>query len=192
MTTTPILIKPGSSADGASPSRRTVANLTGSGKYERIAPGAYVRAGAVDDTVAAWLALAARRPEVTICLMSAASLHDLTDEIPRASHLALPRPARPLKTEFAPVTWHFFAKDTFDVGREAHALPGGSSIGLYTAERTLIDLFRLRHLYGEDVAVSALKAWLGRRTSRPSTLLTMAQNFPTARGEIRRVLEVLL
>lgn len=190
--TTPILIRPGSTADGNTPSRRAVEKLAATGEYERIAPGAYVPTGAVDDTVAAWLALATRRPDVTICLMSAAGLHDLTDEIPRASHLALPRPARALRTEFAPITWHFFARSTFDIGRETHALPDGLSIGLYSAERTIIDLFRLRHTYGEDLAVGVLKTWLGRRTSRPSSLLAMATSFPAARAEIRRVLEVLL
>lgn len=187
-----VLIRPGSTADGSTPSRRTVERLATAGEYERIAPGAYVPTGTVDDTVAAWLALSTRRPDVTICLMSAAGIHDLTDEIPRSSHLALPRPARALRTEFAPVTWHFFAKDTFDVGRETYPLPGGLSIGLYGAERTVIDLFRLRHTYGEDLAVGALKGWLGRRTSRPGSLLAMAEKFPTARSEIRRVLEVLL
>ncbi|MFI2488076.1 hypothetical protein ACH47X_14265 [Promicromonospora kroppenstedtii] len=189
--TTPFLIRPGSTADDT-PTRRAVERLAAAGEYEKIAPGAYVPTGSVDDTVAAWLALATRRPDVTICLMSAAALHDLTDEIPRTSHLALPRPARALKTEFAPITWHFFAKSTFDIGRDPYPLPGGQSIGLYSAERTIIDLFRLRHTHGEDLAVAALKTWLGRRTSRPGSLLAMAGSFPTARPEIRRVLEVLL
>lgn len=189
---TPVLVRPGSTPDDGTPSRRAVERLAAAGDYERIAPGAYVPTGAVDDTIAAWLALATRRPDVTICLMTAAGLHDLTDEIPRSSHLALPRPARALKTEFAPVTWHFFAKSTFDVGRETYPLPGGVPIGLYSAERTIIDLFRLRHTYGEDLAVGALKTWLGRRPSRPSSILAMAERFPAARTEIRRVLEVLL
>lgn len=173
-------------------SRRQMRALLAQGIYERIAPGQFLRAGAADDTTAAWLAIAAKRPEATLCLLTAASLHDLTDEIPSRSHIAIPRGRKPVAADVAPVLWHSFDAATFDIGRDTHPLPGGRSIGLYSPERTLIDLFRLRHAWGSDLAVDALKRWLRVPGSSPSGLLTQATAFPQAKPALRDALEILL
>jgi len=162
------------------------------GEYERIAPGMFLRVGAIDDTTAAWMALATKKPEATICLLSAAALHDLTDEIPRSSDIAIPRGSQPAVIHFAPITWHRFASDTFKLGRTGHLLPGGLAIGLYSPERTIIDLFRLRHAWGSDLAIGSLKRWLRAPGSSAGELLKLAQNFPTARPALQNALEVLL
>ncbi|MGI5950904.1 MAG: type IV toxin-antitoxin system AbiEi family antitoxin domain-containing protein, partial [Brooklawnia sp.] len=108
------------------------------------------------------------------------------------SDIAIPRGSQPVTVRHAPIAWHRFAADTFSIGRGEHPLPGGLSIGLYTAERTLIDLFRLRHAWGSDLAVGALKRWLRERGNSPATLLMLAEHFPKARPAIQQALEVLL
>ncbi len=187
----PVLIRLGE-LEEKGVSRRMLQNLIAAGEYERVAPGAYVRTNAVDDTTASWMAVASRRPDATLCLLSAASTHDLTDEIPEASDIALPRGANRLQVGLAPISWHFFARETFEVGRGLHTLPGGMSIGLYDAERTIVDLFRRRHELGSDLAIGALKTWLARRGSSAGRLLDTARHFPMAYPRIRQVLEVLL
>lgn len=159
---------------------------------ERVAPGVFLRAGLADDTTAAWIAIAARRREATLCLLTACSLHDLTDEIPSRSDIAIPRGTQPVTVRHAPIGWHRFDPATFGVGRTDHLLPGGVEIGLYSAERTLVDLFRLRHSWGSDLALSALRRWLRRRGSSPSELLRTTDYFPVARPAIEHALEVLL
>lgn len=172
--------------------RYRMERLVEQGSYERIAPGTFLHAGTVDDTTAARMAVARRKPEATLCLLTALSLHDLTDEIPRSSDIALPRGTHPLTVHYAPITWHTFAAGTFTIGRTDYALPSGTSIGLYGPERTLIDVFRLRHEWGADMATAALKRWLNRRGNTPSTLLGMARQFPAARPALQAALEVLL
>ena len=172
--------------------RHGLDRLIESGEFERIAPGLFFRSGLADDTTAAWIAIAAKRPEATLCLLTALSLHELTDEIPARSDIAIPRGAQPVTVHHAPIAWHRFDADTFSIGRTGHALPDGSSIGLYSAERTLIDLFRLRHAWGSDLALGALKQWLRQRGNSPGSLLTMAEDFPKARPAIQHALEVLL
>lgn len=172
--------------------RHGLDRLIESGEFERIAPGLFLRSGLTDDTTAAWIAVAAKRPDATLCLLTALSLHELTDEIPSRSDIAIPRGAQPVTVHHAPIVWHRFDADTFSIGRTEHALPDGSSIGLYSAERTLIDLFRLRHVWGSDLALGALKQWLRGRGNSPSSLLTMAEDFPKARPAIQHALEVLL
>ncbi|RLP77884.1 hypothetical protein D9V32_00685 [Mycetocola tolaasinivorans] len=166
--------------------------MVSEGGYERIAPGAFVQPGVVDDTTAALMAIAAKNPRATLCLTSALVLHDLTDEIPSESVIAIPRGSQPLRVRFAPVSWHRFDPDTFDVGRTEHALGEGLSIGLYSPERTIIDLFRLRHVWGSDIAVSALKRWLQTPNRRIPELLLMAERFPKARPALLNAVEILL
>ncbi|MFV0435600.1 MAG: type IV toxin-antitoxin system AbiEi family antitoxin domain-containing protein [Leucobacter sp.] len=166
--------------------------LIESGEFERIAPGLFLRSGLADDTTAAWIAVATKRPNATLCLLTALSLHELTDEIPARSDIAIPRGTQPVTVRHAPISWHRFDADTFSIGRTEHALPDGSTIGLYSAERTLVDLFRLRHAWGSDLALGALKQWLRGRGNSPGSLLTMAEGFPKSRPAIQYALEVLL
>ncbi|SEE79080.1 type IV toxin-antitoxin system AbiEi family antitoxin domain-containing protein [Ruania alba] len=172
--------------------RHGLDRLIQSGTFERIAPGLFLRTGLTDDTTAAWIAAAAKKPDATLCLLTALSLHELTDEIPTRSDVAIPRGTQPAAVHHAPITWHHFNTDTFGIGRGEHPLPSGLSIGLYSAERTLIDVFRLRHAWGSDLALGALKQWLRRRGSSPAKLLALAENFPKARPAILHALEVLL
>ncbi|WP_235940866.1 type IV toxin-antitoxin system AbiEi family antitoxin domain-containing protein [Paramicrobacterium fandaimingii] len=172
--------------------RRQFDRLIDAEEYERIAPGQFLRAGATDDTTAARMAIAAKRPQATLCLLTALSIHDLTDEIPTRSNIAIPRGTKPLTAWSAPISWHHFDTATFDIGRAEHALPGGRAIGLYSAERTIIDLFRLSHEWGSDLAIEALKRWLRVKGNSPSRLLTMAKSFPKGRPALQNALEILL
>ena len=173
-------------------SRRQLDRLVADGTYEKIAPGQFLRTGASDDTTAAWMAISAKRPQATLCLLTALAIHDLTDEIPTRSNIAIPRGTKSLKTLTAPISWHHFDAVTFDIGRNDYALPDNKTIGLYSAERTIIDLFRLRHTWGSDLANEAIKRWLRARASSPAQLLKMAKEFPRARPAIQNALEILL
>lgn len=67
----------------------------------------------------------ARRPEATICLVSALAYYGLTDAIPDALDVAIPRGAG------APVTagtirWHRFDSATFSIERDEIPIPGSS------------------------------------------------------------------
>ncbi len=84
-------------------SRHRLERLLAVGAYERIAPGLFLRAGVVDDTTAAWMAIATKRAEATICLLSALAVHDLTDEIPSRTDIAIPRGSQPLTVRYAPI-----------------------------------------------------------------------------------------
>jgi predicted transcriptional regulator of viral defense system len=182
----------GYSRNRAHLTRHQIERLLATGNYERIAPGLFLRTGATDDTTAAWMAIAARKPTATLCLLTALSLHDLTDQIATRSDIALPRGTHPVKVRFASIAWHTFGADTFTIGRDTHPLPGSMSIGLYSPERTIVDLFRLRHEHGADLATGALKRWLRVRGNSPSRLLAVAAKFPDADPSLRHTLEIIL
>ena len=134
--------------------------------------------------------IAAKSPHSTICLRSALARHDLIDDIPAEIDIAVPRGSWTPATA-APVRWRHFDTDTFDIGRKLLSVGGDRSIGLYCAERSIIDAVRLRHLDGPDLANEALKRWL-RRGGQPSGLLAMAREFPRTLTRLRETLEILL
>ena len=103
----------------------------------------------------------------------------------------MPRTQRQPQTQ-APVRWHRFDPDTFNVGREVLEITDGLRIGVYSATRSIVDAYRLRHLYGTEQALDALKRWLQLPGSQPSNLLSLAAHFPQAAGVIRNTLQILI
>ena len=172
-------------------SDRRLYALRDAGLIEALGRGLFQRADAVGEADPNLVETAHRAPRATLCLTTALARHGLTDAIPASIDAALPRGSRHPRTQ-APVTWHTFALDTFDIGRDNLPLTGSTAIGLYGQERCLIDAFRLRHLEGTDTAVEALRRWLRRPGTQPSALLAMARAFPKAEPALRSTLEILL
>ena len=135
--------------------------------------------------------IAERVPHATLCLETALARHGLIDAIPAAIDIAIPRGStRPALQ--APSRIHQFDPRTFDLGREELNVGARRPIGLYSAERSLVDVVRLRHLEGSEVAWEALRRWLGRPGRSPAQLIELAQRFPRTEPALRRALEVLL
>lgn len=65
-------------------------------------------------------------------------------------------------------------------------------IGIYSAERSIIDAVRLRHHQGSDIAWEALRRWLGKPRRSPAKLIELARQLPRAEPALRQALEVLL
>lgn len=172
-------------------SRRRIYRLRDHGLIESLAQGTYRRADIALTADPDLIEIAMRATRATLCLSSALARHDLTDAIPSKIDIAIPRGTRRPPTA-APVTWHTFDPASFDIGRGTLPLTRTSRIGLYDAERSIIDAFRLRHREGPDLAYGALKRWLRRRQSSPAELLRMAEHFPRTLPAIRQALEILL
>jgi hypothetical protein len=66
--------------------------------------GVFRRADAAPASFPDLLAVAYRNSTAIACLVSAAAVHDLTDEIPAAVQIAVPRTSRPPKISFPPTT----------------------------------------------------------------------------------------
>ena len=134
---------------------------------------------------------AARRPDSTICLISALAHHDLTDEIPAALDIAIPRGSRIPATEGA-IQWHLFDRATFAIGRDQITIPGtdGLRIGMYSSERCIADAYRLRGELGYEIATLALRNWLNRG-GKPADLIELAIKLPRAKGPLLQALNAL-
>lgn len=171
-------------------SDRDLRALQDEGQIEKIARGLFIIEGL--DADPDLIEISFRAPSATLCLTTALARHGLVDEIPATLDIALPRGTRQPAIA-TPVTWHKFNPDTFDLGRERLDVGAGRHIGVYSAQRSICDAFRLRHSEGTELANEALKRWLRLPNSQPSQLLaTAAKLGPKALAPIRTTLQVLL
>jgi predicted transcriptional regulator of viral defense system len=135
--------------------------------------------------------IAERVPRGTLCLETALARHGLIDSIPAAIDIAIPRGnTRPVLK--APCRLHQFDRGTFDLGRETLEVGARSPMGIYSAERSIVDVIRIRHLQGADVAWEALRRWLRKPGRSPAQLIELAEHFAGAEPALRTALEVLL
>ena len=169
-------------------SERQLRRLLADGRITAVSRGLYRKSDWLGDD--GLIEIASKSPQATICLRSALARHDLIDDIPAELDIAVPRGSWTPET-MAPVRWRSFDPATFTVGRELLDIGGGRSIGIYSAERSIVDAYRLRHLDGADLANEALKRWL-RRGGQPSELLRIAKAFPRTITPLRQTLEILL
>jgi predicted transcriptional regulator of viral defense system len=178
-----------STAGQAGLSRSALYRGARGGRLDRIARGIYLPAGA---SAVDWdhLEAATRRADATICLTSALAHHDLTDAIPAALDVAIPRGSRTPATTGA-IAWHQFDRATFEIGRRQIAIPGSDqTIWIYSPERSIVDAFRLRGEVGYELARDALRGWL-RRGGKPARLIQIASRLPRAKSPVLQALEML-
>lgn len=170
-------------------SRSTLYRRYHGGDLERVGRGLYISA---DARVADWdqAEAALLRPESTISLISALNHFGLTDQIPDALDVAIPRGTRSPVTSGA-IRWRQFDRETFFLERSEITIAGtGESIGMYSAERTIADCFRMRASIGYEVPRDALKEWL-RRGGKPADLMRIASMLPRSKAPVLQALDIL-
>jgi hypothetical protein len=145
-----------------------------SGAIAELSYGVFRRADAPPASFPDLLAVAYRNSKAIICLLSAAAVYDLTDEIPPTVQIAVPRSSRPPRISFPPTEVLRFEPSTFELGLTHLEAAPGESVRIYGPARTVVDLMRLRNRIGEPTALSALHRYLRRRDARPPELLNIA------------------
>ncbi len=160
------------------------------GIVEQISRGLYRWADApeIDQNL---LEIAYRIPKGTLCLTTALARHGLTDNIPARIDVAIPRGHR-IPVLQSPVDIRVFAKDTFELGRGELKVGEGFAVGLYSPERSLVDVIRMRHREGTDIAWDALRRWLRRKGAKPAALIEMSKSLHGAERAVRNALEIVL
>ena len=171
--------------------RQAVYRLRDHGLLVGVSRGVLQRADADPSMHAEFAAVAARAPDATICLNSALSYWDLSDELPESVHLAVARGAHWPKIDTPATTLHRFPAKTFAVERQAEHTEAGEPFWIYSAERCIVDAMRLQRQVGRDVALAALRRYMARHDADPLRLNALARQLGGERS-MRQALEVIL
>ena len=138
---------------------RTLRYLEESGAIDKVSRGLYRLAEAEPTRHDDLVIVAKRSPKAVVTLLSAFDVHDLTDEIPHAVYIALPRGIHPPRLDYPPIHTVHVSEPAYRAGIEVHKI-GGIDVSIYSAPRAVVDGFKFRSTIGVDVASEALKRYL--------------------------------
>lgn len=161
------------------------------GEIVELSRGVFRRADSPPATYPDLLAVAYRSPIAVVCCRSAAAVHELSDELPTSVQIAVPNRQRPPRIDYPSIEVFRFAPDTFELGVVEIEAAQGESVRIYDAPRTVVDLMRLRHRLGEQLALVALQRYLRRRDARPVELLRYASALGVA-GPVRIAVDIAM
>jgi predicted transcriptional regulator of viral defense system len=147
-------------AVAAGVSWRDLYALRDRGEILELSRGLYQLLGAAGIANVDYVTVCGRAPQGMICLNSALTYWDLSDEIPAQVHLAVPSGSHRPVIDYPPTRVHVFHAGTFGIGRLEVAAETGERFWISDRERTVTDAFRLRHLIGESLAFAALRGYL--------------------------------
>lgn len=129
-------------------SKMTIGRMVREGILESPAHGLYSLPGIQASPYADWAIVATKAPSAVICLLSAASYHGMTQELPHRLAVALPHGSslamgRAFPLELDILSWRSEALMT--LGIETRRIDG-ADVSMTSPERTLVDLFRYSSL----------------------------------------------
>ncbi|MGB7208379.1 MAG: type IV toxin-antitoxin system AbiEi family antitoxin domain-containing protein [Pyrinomonadaceae bacterium] len=148
---------------------RTLYHLRESGEITQLSRGVYRLAGLPPLENSDLAIMAKRVPAGVICLISALSFHQITNEIPHEVYFAIPTGKEKPKIDFPPTRVFHFSPETYSAGIEEHVLDE-VKIKIYSKEKTIADCFKFRNRIGLDVALEALRQCVSKGGSRKEIL----------------------
>ena len=129
-------------------------------------------------------------PKGIICLVTALSFYEVTDEIPRSIDVAVPAGWKVQPVEDLPIRVYHFSQVTWKEGVEVHKLDK-HEIKIYSLAKTIADCFKFRNRIGVDVARSALKNAFEQKKVSHQEIMKYAK-ICRVTNVIKPILETLL
>lgn len=170
-------------------SRTRIQRLAESGELERVGRGLYVPAGSRATEHHTLVEAATRVPSGVVCLLSALVFHRLTTQNPHEVWLAIDVKARKPNADWPPLRIVRFSGAARTFGVESHVIEG-VEVHITSRAKTVADCFKYRNKIGTDVAIEALRGYLGKRGRSMDELQQAAEVCRVSRV-IRPYLEAL-
>ena len=159
-------------------------------QIERLSRGVYSLIGNLDISHPDFVSVSTIIPKGVICLISALSFYEITDEIPRCIDVAIPVGTRAKEIHNIPIRYYRFSQKTWEAGIEEHTIDG-HKIKVFSLAKTIADCFRFRNQIGMDVARSALKNALEERKVSHRDIMKYA-SICRVTNIIKPILETLI
>lgn len=112
-------------------------------------------------------------PNGVICLVSALSYHELTDQIPRRVWVAIGHKDWRPHIAYPPIRFVSFAPEALTRYIDAHLIEG-TEVRITNPARTIVDLFKYRTKVGPNIAIEGLKEALRTRKASPAEIHNIA------------------
>ena len=152
----------------------SLSTLEKEGRVEKIARGLYRLTNYIPGSHPDLVIASLQAPRGVICLLSALSFYEATNEIPRYVDLAIPRGAHANRIKYPPVRFYRFAPKTWKAGIEKHEIEG-HRIKVYSLAKTIADCFKFRNKIGIDPARDALKVAVTDKGIKPKDIIQYAK-----------------
>lgn len=136
------------------------------GYVDKLDRGIYISPGGITLPYPDFVAISIKIPHGVICLLSALSYYELTDEVPRHVDIAISRNSHANKISYPPVKFYHFSKKSWEAGIKKIEI-GHYSIKIYSISKTIADCFKFRNKIGVDVAREALRIALKDKKTDP-------------------------
>jgi predicted transcriptional regulator of viral defense system len=138
---------------------KTISEMYRAGLLDRLGRGLYRLSNLPPLSHPDLVQITMRIPTAVICLISALSFHNLTDQVPHRVYVALPQHIRRPRIKYPPLDAVWLSEEAYAAGIEQHNLDG-VSVPIYGKAKTVADCFKFRNKIGKDVALSALKEYV--------------------------------
>jgi predicted transcriptional regulator of viral defense system len=100
-------------------------------------------------------------PKGVICLISALHFYELTTQIPHSVYVALPKNILKPRIDYPPLEVFWLLPKPYSAGID-EIMMDGLKVKIYNKEKTIVDCFKFRKRIGEEIALEALKDYLGK------------------------------
>ena len=154
-------------------SRMRLSSLVDSGRLERLARGVYAEPGVGNIPMVEAAVLAKRGTDFVLSLESALRFHDFTTATPHALWVSIRRGTRRPSVGF-PIEVTAVDRETYLEGVEEHDV-AGVGVRVYSAAKTVADLFKFRSRVGLELALGALKEGFRRNLFSVDELMRFAR-----------------
>ena len=166
-----------------------ISRAVSDGVVVRIGRGLYQLPDSEPNLHSALIEIAKRAPKAVICLTSAMSFHQLTDQLPRKVWIAIGATDWAPKIEYPQIRIVRFREPYLTNGLDVHRIRD-VEVRIYSVAKTIADAFRNPKLVDRSVAIEALKSALNDRKATPGQLAVAAQESG-AWNQMRPYLEAL-
>lgn len=170
-------------------SRTTIARAVADGVVVRIGRGLYLLPDSEPVLHEGLIEIAKLAPKAVICLTSALSFHQLTDQLPRRVWIAIGAKDWAPKIEYPRTRIVRFREPYLTNDIEIHRIRG-VEVRVYSIAKTIADAFRNPKLVDRSVTIEAMKAALSARKATAGQLATAARGNG-AWNQMRPYLEAL-
>ncbi len=152
----------------------TLYRLRDDGVIKAMARGLYRLSDLPPQTQPDLVTISRKVPRAVICLVSALAFHEMTAEVPHVVDCALPRGAEPPRFDYPPVHVYWFSTAAYSEGIETHSVDG-SSVRVYSPEKTIADCFKYRKRLGMETVLDALRRYRTKYGLRVETITRYAR-----------------